>query len=103
VYITPKAGIKYGDISGGEGPKTGVYCTQEEEDVQISGQQHLGIPVGSISLRHVALVAELVDAHDSKSCAFGRGGSIPSWGTLREFFSKLEEFPFLFSAETLAR
>ncbi len=28
-----------------------------------------------------ALVAELVDAHDSKSCAFGRGGSIPSWGT----------------------
>ena len=31
-----------------------------------------------------ALVAELVDAHDSKSCAFGRGGSIPSWGTMKQ-------------------
>ena len=29
-----------------------------------------------------ALVAELVDALDSKSSAERRGGSIPSWGTL---------------------
>lgn len=26
-------------------------------------------------------MAELVDAHDSKSCAFGRAGSIPALGT----------------------
>ena len=28
-----------------------------------------------------AKVAELVDAHDSKSCPFGGGGSIPPFGT----------------------
>ena len=28
-----------------------------------------------------AEVAELVDAHDSKSCSFGSEGSIPSFGT----------------------
>ena len=28
-----------------------------------------------------AEVAELVDAHDSNSCAFGRVGSIPTFGT----------------------
>jgi len=27
-------------------------------------------------------VAELVDAHDSKSCALGRAGSIPALGTI---------------------
>ena len=27
-------------------------------------------------------MAELVDAHDSKSCAFGRAGSIPALGTI---------------------
>ena len=26
-------------------------------------------------------MAELVDAHDSKSCSFGSEGSIPSFGT----------------------
>jgi hypothetical protein len=26
-------------------------------------------------------VAELADAHDSKSCSFGNEGSIPSFGT----------------------
>ena len=29
-------------------------------------------------------MAELVDAHDSKSCAFGRAGSIPALGTLKQ-------------------
>ena len=28
-----------------------------------------------------AKVAELVDAHDSKSCSFGSVGSIPTFGT----------------------
>ena len=28
-------------------------------------------------------MAELVDAHDSKSCVFGRVGSIPTLGTTR--------------------
>jgi hypothetical protein len=31
--------------------------------------------------RRLAKVAELVDAHDSKSCTFGCEGSIPSFGT----------------------
>jgi hypothetical protein len=31
--------------------------------------------------RSQAKVAELVDAHDSKSCIFGCEGSIPSFGT----------------------
>ena len=31
---------------------------------------------------YVAEVAELVDAHDSKSCSFGNEGSIPSFGTM---------------------
>ena len=37
----------------------------------------------SIFLRHRnnAEVAELVDAHDSKSCSFGIVGSIPTFGT----------------------
>gem|GEM_PF-2478399 len=30
-----------------------------------------------------AKVAELVDAHDSKSCIFGCAGSIPAFGTRR--------------------
>ena len=30
---------------------------------------------------HFAKVAELVDAHDSKSCSFGSVGSIPTFGT----------------------
>jgi hypothetical protein len=29
----------------------------------------------------LAKVAELVDAHDSKSCIFGCAGSIPAFGT----------------------
>ena len=32
-----------------------------------------------------AEVAELVDAHDSKSCSFGSVGSIPTFGTLKSF------------------
>ena len=32
------------------------------------------------NLKH-AKVAELVDAHDSKSCSFGSVGSIPTFGT----------------------
>ncbi len=49
-----------------------------------------------------ALVAELVDAHDSKSCAFGRGGSIPSWGTNGEFLFFKGEFPVFFLSKTRA-
>ena len=30
---------------------------------------------------HFAKVAELVDAHDSKSCSLGSVGSIPTFGT----------------------
>ena len=30
-----------------------------------------------------AEVAELVDAHDSNSCALGRVGSIPTFGTIK--------------------
>ncbi len=37
-------------------------------------------------------MAELVDAHDSKSCAFGRAGSIPALGTKRDSAS----YPFSF-------
>jgi hypothetical protein len=37
----------------------------------------------------LAKVAELVDAHDSKSCALGRVGSIPTFGTEA---GNLEEF-----------
>ena len=33
-------------------------------------------------------MAELVDAHDSKSCAFGRAGSIPALGTKKAVISK---------------
>ena len=33
--------------------------------------------------RRQAKVAELVDAHDSKSCTFGCEGSIPSFGTAK--------------------
>ena len=33
---------------------------------------------------HFAKVAELVDAHDSKSCSFGSVGSIPTFGTNKE-------------------
>ena len=33
-----------------------------------------------------AEVAELVDAHDSKSCALGRVGSIPTFGTSYAMF-----------------
>jgi hypothetical protein len=32
-----------------------------------------------------ARVAELVDAHDSKSCSARSGGSIPSTGTTKAF------------------
>ena len=34
-------------------------------------------------------MAELVDAHDSNSCAFGRVGSIPTFGTINGFFQIL--------------
>jgi hypothetical protein len=37
----------------------------------------------------VALVAELVDALDSKSSAERRGGSIPSWSTKAHLFDGL--------------
>gem|GEM_PF-1562811 len=37
-------------------------------------------------------MAELVDAHDSKSCAFGRAGSIPALGTRVQF----KRWTFLF-------
>ncbi len=32
-------------------------------------------------MENTAEVAELVDAHDSNSCVFGRVGSIPTFGT----------------------
>ena len=34
-------------------------------------------------------MAELVDAHDSKSCVFGHVGSIPTLGTEKGFFGSL--------------
>ena len=34
-----------------------------------------------------AEVAELVDAHDSKSCPFGGVGSIPTFGTLNPLYA----------------
>lgn len=34
----------------------------------------------------LAGVAELADAHDSKSCSFGIVGSIPTFGTLSRVF-----------------
>ena len=33
-------------------------------------------------------MAELVDAHDSKSCIFGCAGSIPAFGTLKQTLKK---------------
>ena len=38
--------------------------------------------------KHKAEVAELVDAHDSKSCSFGSEGSIPSFGTEQNGFKQ---------------
>jgi hypothetical protein len=40
-----------------------------------------------------AKVAELVDAHDSKSCILGCAGSIPAFGTLK---SPVLSEPWLF-------
>jgi hypothetical protein len=40
--------------------------------------------------RRQAKVAELVDAHDSKSCTFGCEGSIPSFGTIMATLSQVE-------------
>ena len=37
-----------------------------------------------------AKVAELVDAHDSKSCSFGSVGSIPTFGTCYPFLMELD-------------
>ena len=48
-----------------------------------------------------ASVAELVDALDSKSCAFGRAGSIPARGTITERLSFLTAFPFLAPSKPL--
>jgi hypothetical protein len=48
----------------------------------------------SVKAKH-ARVAELVDALDSKSCAFGRAGSIPAPGTIAEKLSFGAAFPFL--------
>ena len=38
--------------------------------------------IGSYRTARDARVAELVDAHDSKSCSARSGGSIPSTGTI---------------------
>jgi len=43
-----------------------------------------------------ARVAELVDALDSKSCAFGRAGSIPAPGTKRQSEMVVFFFAFIF-------
>ncbi len=43
----------------------------------------------------LAKVAELVDAHDSKSCTFGCAGSIPAFGTEESLFSIEEEAFFV--------
>ena len=40
-----------------------------------------GILLSSLAFPHHAGVAKLVDAQDSKSCAFGHEGSSPSSGT----------------------
>ena len=37
-------------------------------------------------------MAELVDAHDSKSCVLGHVGSIPTLGTEKGFFGSLFYF-----------
>jgi hypothetical protein len=47
-------------------------------------------------------VAELVDALDSKSSAFGRAGSIPARGTKRDKFKILELVPFSFFDDSLS-
>ena len=49
---------------------------------------------------HSADVAELVDAHDSKSCSLGSEGSIPSIGRTHLAFSKRLSFYFLMSKAT---
>ncbi len=43
-----------------------------------------------------AEVAELADAHDSKSCSFGNVGSIPTFGTLSDRgFYQIKKLPLL--------
>ena len=49
-----------------------------------------------------AEVAELVDAHDSKSCISRCVGSIPTFGTNGEFFFFKERFPVFFLSKTRA-
>ena len=39
-----------------------------------------------------AKVAELVDAHDSKSCSFGSVGSIPTFGTINGLYGMYSPF-----------
>jgi hypothetical protein len=42
-----------------------------------------------------AKVAELVDAHDSKSCIFGCAGSIPAFGTRPSENQEVFDFPVI--------
>lgn len=50
-----------------------------------------------------AKVAELVDAHDSKSCSFGSVGSIPTFGTQASQQILLRGFLFCFSWKHLMK
>ena len=65
---------------------------EEMEKNQVSNGQSLKqtavqvfviIKILSAVCRRPAEVAELADAHDSKSCSFGSVGSIPTFGTIR--------------------
>ena len=49
-----------------------------------------------LNFNQAALVAELVDALDSKSSSFGSVGSIPTQGTERELLVFSSLFPVLF-------
>ena len=57
----------------------------------------------SMLQRSQAKVAELVDAHDSKSCIFGCEGSIPSFGTEADNSEKSLVCPFFISPELLVK
>ena len=53
------------------------------DSIRAHDSQQVRMRVPSRVYQHYAEVAELVDAHDSKSCSFGSGGSIPPLGTNR--------------------
>ena len=45
-------------------------------------------------------MAELVDAHDSKSCIFGCAGSIPAFGTEPDYREMVRFFIYLNSSNS---